>query len=415
MTPDTDRISRVTTLMQRKGFDALVCQLPHNVLMLSGYLPVLCQSVVVLLPDGDGAVIAPESELQFAQDGWFTDIRTFSPVTLDYVLFPSEVAAPLLAEVLCEKGVAGGIIGIEQKPTIIPAPYLEVHVPNMVAVNKWADVIPSMIMRDATDMLEEAAMVKTEREIERITIACTIAEFGFTAAREAIRPGVREVEVAAEAKSAIERQGTGFANVRRVGAWAFCMSGPRSAEAYLPYQYSTNRRLEPGDSAVVHINCHADGFWTDLTRTFFAGEPSYDRRDVYEAVSLAWEHAIGAVGIGRPTRDIDAAARDVLARQGYAEAFLHGTGHGVGFRALYHGERPVIHPQSDDVQERDMVFNVEPAAYFADQWGMRICDLVAIRTDGAKVLSSMRRDLDWAICPRQTREEESRYESDRAA
>lgn len=411
MKPDSGRLERLCQLMLRARLDALVCQLPHNVLMLSGYLPVLCQSIVVLLPDGDGTIIAPEAELPFARDGWFPDIRTFSPVTLDYILSPSEVAVPHLAQVLCEKGVSDGIIGIEQKPTTIAVPYLEVHIPNMVAVNKWAAAMPSAIMRDATVLLEEAAMVKTEREIERITIACALAEFGYQAARTAIRAGAREVEVAVEAKSAIERTGTGFAGVRRVSAWAFCVSGPRSADAHLPYQHSTNRRLEPGDSAVVHINCHADGFWTDMTRTFFVGEADNDRRDVYEAVLKAWEHSVRASTIGRPAREVDAAGRDILTSQGYADTFLHGIGHGVGFRALYHGERPVIHPRSDDVIERDMVFNIEPAAYFADQWGMRICDLVAIRTDRAQVLSSIRRDIDWAICPA----EESRYEGDRAA
>lgn len=399
MTRDNDRIGRVTELMKAQGLDALVCHRSHSVLMLSGYLPVLGQSIVVLLPDGDGVLIAPEAESFFAKDGWFTDIRTFNPITLDYILSPLDVAAPLLAEVCYEKGIADGVLGIEARDTTTPASYLESYSLGCMPRDRWTTLLPAADLRDADDLLEGASVIKTSREIEHIRIASMLAQYGFEAAKHALRVGAREVEVAAAAKSAVETEGTGRANVRRVDAWAFCMSGPRSADAYLPYQYSTNRHLEAGDAAVVHINCHADGYWTDLTRTFFVGDPSPEQEDAYNAVLEAWDRSFDTVGQGVKAVDVDAAARSVLRQHDYGDPFVHGTGHGVGFKAIYHGERPVIHPQSEDVLENDMVFNLEPAVYLRERWGIRVCDVVSVRGDEAKVLSDMRRDIDWATCP----------------
>lgn len=398
MTHDRERLQRITEAMSDRGFDALVCRLPHNVLMVSGYLPVLAQSLAVLRRDGEGALIVPEAELFFARGGRFTDVRTFSPVTLDYILSPLAASTPILAEVCRELDISGGVIGIEESSTTVAGAYLEFDMAGCETRDRWTQVLPEASLRDATDMLNGVASVKTPHEIERIHLACRLAEHGFTAAKGTIQPGIREVEVAAQARWAMEVEGTGWANIRRVNAWAFCMSGPRSADAYLPFQYSTNRRLESGEAVVVHVNCSADGYWTDMTRTFFVGEPAREHVVAYTAILNAWEKAVESIHTGVQARDVDSAARSVLEARGFGGAFVHGVGHGVGFKAIYHGERPIIHPQSDDVLRNDMVFNVEPAVYIPGNWGMRVCDLVAVRGENAKVLSDMHRDLAWATC-----------------
>ncbi|MCL6629119.1 MAG: Xaa-Pro peptidase family protein [Armatimonadetes bacterium] len=397
--PDALRIERLTSLLSQAEYDALVCRLPHNVLMLSGYFPVLAQSIAVFLPDGHGTIIVPESELFFAKDGWFRDIRTFVPTTLDYVLSPTNVATPILAEVCCENGISFGVIGIERKAASVPATYLEVYSPRGADHEKWAEVMPGARFQDATELLREAAMVKSRLEIEGVILANKAAHLGFEAAREMIQPGVREVEVAEAAKMAIETKATGMANVRRVQAWAFCMSGERTVAAYMPYQYSTNRRLLPGDSVIIHINCCVDGFWTDVARTFFVGRPTEDMETPYRAILDAWQQAFRHIRPGIRAAEIDGIVRSVLSGHGYGEYFTHGTGHGVGFKAIDPEERPVIHPQSDDILETGMVFTIEPAVYMPDAQGMRISDVVCVRGNECKVLSDIPRDLEWAKCP----------------
>src|SRR5581483_7397626 len=150
--------------------------------------------------------------------------------------------------------------------------------------------------------------------------------------------------------------------------FTYCMSGPNSAEAHAAYQRSRNRRLEKGDLVLVHCNSYADGYWTDITRTYVIGQPDERQREIYAAVLAAREAALKAIRPGAPTADVDHAARDVLEARGFGPQFKHPTGHG-------------------------MVFNVEPGVYFDGYGGVRHCDMVAVTPGGAEVLTPFQLEL----------------------
>ncbi len=118
---------------------------------------------------------------------------------------------------------------------------------------------------------------------------------------------------------------------------------------------------------------------------------------IYTAVLAGLEAGLGAIRAGIRAADADAAARTVLHDRGYGEEFKHGLGHGVGFKAIYHSEPPVLHPQSTDVLEAGMVHNVETGIYMNDL-GVRIADVVVDRPDGAELLTNIPRDLEWITC-----------------
>ena len=84
---------------------------------------------------------------------------------------------------------------------------------------------------------------------------------------------------------------------------------------------------------------------------------------------------------------MDAAARSVLTRHGFGPAFKHATGHGVGFTGADGNALPRVHPQSSDILEAGMTFNIEPAIYREGVGGMRHCDVVVCTHDGAEVLT----------------------------
>ncbi len=77
-----------------------------------------------------------------------------------------------------------------------------------------------------------------------------------------------------------------------------------------------------------------------------------------------------------------------MSAHGFGDAFKHATGHGVGFAAANANALPRIHPKSKDVLEVGMTFNVEPAAYFDGYGGMRHCDLVAVTSTGATIMTN---------------------------
>jgi len=170
-------------------------------------------------------------------------------------------------------------------------------------------------------------------------------------------------------------------------------SGPHSA---LPHAHPTERKLSEGDLVVLDFGGVYASYCVDLTRTVSIGKPTARAREVYHAVLEAHDRAIASVRPGASRLDIDAAARETLGRYGLAEAFGHGTGHGLGLEVH---EDPRITRRRPDVDSRDeavvpgMVFTIEPGAYLPEWGGVRIEDDVLVTASGVEVLTDVTTEL----------------------
>jgi len=138
-----------------------------------------------------------------------------------------------------------------------------------------------------------------------------------------------------------------------------------------------------------------DSYCVDLTRTVSVGPASERARTVHSAVLTAHDRAIRSVAPGRSRFDIDGAARTSLGAVGMADAFGHGTGHGLGIEVH---EDPRISKRrpgeaDDDGVTPGMVFTIEPGAYFPDWGGVRIEDDVLVTETGVEVLTHVTTDL----------------------
>ncbi len=186
--------------------------------------------------------------------------------------------------------------------------------------------------------------------------------------------------MAAEIEAAIREAG-----FSRPAFETIVASGPNSV---LPHARPTDRPIQDGDPTVLDFGGVYDGYCVDLTRTVQLGAPSGSLRQLYGAVAEAQKAAIAAVRPGVACSAIDAAAREVLGRYGLAEAFGHGTGHGLGLEVH---EEPRIARQSarlpDPVVEPGMVFTIEPGAYVSGVGGVRIEDDVLVTDTGCEVLT----------------------------
>jgi Xaa-Pro aminopeptidase len=167
-----------------------------------------------------------------------------------------------------------------------------------------------------------AALVKDEDELalmaEAALTGCKLFEhiLGF------MRPGIAEVEVAAELEyqaRMLGAEGMSFETIVAAGSRSAMPHG-RATSAPLP-----RRGFVTLDFGIIH-----KGYCSDMTRTVFLGKPKPEERKAYEAVLEAQENAVNAVAPGRSCAEVDEAARSVLRREGLAEAFTHSTGHGVG-------------------------------------------------------------------------------------
>jgi Xaa-Pro aminopeptidase len=166
--------------------------------------------------------------------------------------------------------------------------------------------------------------------------------------------------------------------------------------AALPHARPTERKLTEGDLVVLDFGGVYDSYCVDLTRTVAIGRASPRSRQVYDAVRSAHDRAVAAVGPGQSRFAIDRAARDRLTELGMGEAFVHGTGHGLGIDVH---EDPRIVSRRPDVDQRHefvapgMVFTIEPGAYFPGWGGVRIEDDVLVTGVGVELLTSATTEL----------------------
>ncbi len=213
-----------------------------------------------------------------------------------------------------------------------------------------------------------------------------------------VRPGRTERDVAMAIDWRIRDAG-----FERSAFETIVAAGPNAA---LPHARPGERKLAEGDLVVLDFGGVYDSYCVDLTRTVAVGHASARAREVYGAVLKAHDLAIEAVKPGISRFQIDGAARASLAGAGMAEAFGHGTGHGLGIEV--HEEprisrrRPGVDAEGpegpegavhDDLVAPGMVFTIEPGAYFPGWSGVRIEDDVLVTDTGVELLTHVTTDL----------------------
>ena len=169
---------------------------------------------------------------------------------------------------------------------------------------------------------------------------------------------------------------------------AIVAAGAHGAQAHaLP----GDRVIRSGELVVVDTGARVDGYCSDITRTFAAGEPAEDVRAIYEVVLAAQLAGLAAVRAGAHGRaDVDAAARAVIDEAGHGERFGHGTGHGVGLEVH---EAPSLGRTRGDRLEAGMICTVEPGIYVEGLVGVRIEDTVLVTPDGVERLTRYPKEL----------------------
>jgi len=231
-------------------------------------------------------------------------------------------------------------------------------------------------LKDAPGIVERARMVKDADEIQRIRAAVELGAKLFERAVEVMRPGIKEVEVAAEMELAARRGGAEEMSFPTIIA-----SGERSA---LPHGRASEKVIAPGAFVVCDFGVILSGYCSDQTRTVWVGSVADDARPAYEAVREAQQAAIHAVRPGITVGEVDSAARKVLQKAGFARYFTHSTGHGVGLEIH---ESPRVAEGQREVLQSGMVITIEPGVYFAGKWGIRIEDMVVVTGGGCEVLT----------------------------
>jgi Xaa-Pro aminopeptidase len=232
-------------------------------------------------------------------------------------------------------------------------------------------------------LVEELRRIKDGGEVARIAEAARIADAALLAVRPLLVDGVTEADFALALDFEMRRQGADDVSFESIVA-----AGPNGAK---PHARPSHRPIGPGELIVLDFGALVDGYHSDMTRTLCVGAPaSPTLQRMVEVTAESQRAGVAAVAPGVACVDVDRACREVIAGAGWADAFMHGTGHGVGL--LIH-EAPWVAATSTDTLAAGHVVTVEPGVYLREHGGVRIEDTVVVTDSGCEPLTHAPKDL----------------------
>ncbi|HSI30076.1 MAG TPA: Xaa-Pro peptidase family protein [Miltoncostaeaceae bacterium] len=243
-------------------------------------------------------------------------------------------------------------------------------------------MLEGVVLEPTTGLVETLREVKDPGELEAMREAAAVVDRALAAVLARGIVGRTEREVAFALHAAMLEEGA-----ERPSFDTIVAAGPRGAR---PHAVPGPEPIPADALVVIDLGAVVDGYCSDMTRTVATG-PLPDRlAEIYAVCLRAQEAAVAAARGGMGAAELDAVARAVIADAGYADAFGHGLGHGVGL-AIH--EAPGVRPESGASLRAGMAVTIEPGIYLEGEGGVRIEDLVVLGDEGCEVLSGAPKEL----------------------
>ena len=164
------------------------------------------------------------------------------------------------------------------------------------------------------------------------------------------------------------------------------------ANAADPHHEPDDTVLKEGDCVLFDMGCVKSRYCSDMTRTWFCGQPTEKQAAVHDLVRRANEAAEALIKPGVRLCELDAAARDLITEAGYGAYFNHRLGHFIGQTAHEKGD---VSSANTAVARPGMIFSIEPGVYLPGEFGVRVEDLVLVTETGCEVLNH--NDKHWDV------------------
>ncbi len=349
--------------LAEQGIAAALLLKPQNVFYLAGYASVC--SGVLLPAQGEPLFCTLWLDRAEAKEACLL------PRLQTYV-YPKQSLVGRLADLLQKELGIPGRLGVEKD-------FMQVRHYEMLQ-----ERFPACEMVSISPLIDRFRAVKDPQEIAKIKQASAIADQAMAAALAAVRPGVREIEVAAEAEYMIRKQGslgTTFST--------FVASGPRTM---LAHPHASAKLIEPGEAVVIDLGPTFQGYSADLCRTAFAGEPTPQQVERLQVVMEAQSAARERLGDGAQAGAVYQAAFEVFQRHGLGRDLPEDLGYGVGLRqSEFH---PIIEKHSQTVLRANMVIALlHTTAFSKGLGGLRVEDTFLVTQNGAQRLTRHQQEL----------------------
>lgn len=354
------RLERLREIMARQEVDLVVLAPGGHMSWLAGLAPHADERPLLMAVSQEGeAVLIPELESESARRQ--TDFPFFEWSDTDG---PEEAFEHLLTEL---KVTNARSIALDEAMRADHAALVTKNLLN--AKTSFSDeTIGALRMRKHSD---EYAILKQNAQM---------ADQAMKAAWGVMKAGMQEKEVVEVVRE----------HFKSLGAKPLFGIIGAGANGAMPHHQTGETILREGDAVVMDIGAGYQGYSSDITRMAFLGEPTPEYIKVHEVVENAVQAAMEAARPGVEARQVDAAAREVIEKAGYGKYFFHRTGHGLGSEVH---EPPYITGSSETVLDETMVFSIEPGIYLPGKFGIRLEDIVILRSDGPEILSELPRTL----------------------
>lgn len=236
-----------------------------------------------------------------------------------------------------------------------------------------------------SDLVSKMRSVKASHEYEGIRAAQALTDLAGEQLPLMIQVGMTEKQVAWELEKFLRENGADALAFETIVA-----SGPHSAR---PHHRPSDRIIQENEPVTIDFGAKLDGWHSDMTRTYFTGEPTLEYRRVYETVLGAVDLVEKGLKAGLGLRATDAIARDYIVEFGYGDYFGHGLGHGVGLN-IHEEPHLSFRAEESEITRSGQIVTIEPGIYIPEWGGVRIEDMAMVTDDGVDILTRTSKDID---------------------
>lgn len=365
-----ERLRRAQERMRQKGIDAYMVLTHDDFIYFFGedrYQP------RALIPsEGRPVIIAFRGEEEEIKE----------KMGLEDVTVFGSVGQQIKEVVGLMRGLAGG------KETITVGVQMWFHTPAFL-LEMFKKANPKAKVVDIAPVMDELRMLKDPEEVELMRRTGQIAATGMTAAVSALKAGVSENEVAAEAEYAMRKAGGGG-----TATPVYVNSGYRSGWLH---GTASEKRIEEGELVVVDLVPTYKGYCANLCRTFVPGSPTKAQQGLFKVYKEAQEAGVEAIRPGARMKDIDEAAKAVFEEAGYGDHYVTGISHSIGL-GFEETPAPTIKPGDAMLEVREgMTLTVGHSVLSVPgTGGVRLEDTFYLSPEGPEALTDYPREITLA-------------------
>ena len=368
------RLVRVRAAMAGAGLDWLIAIDPVSIHWLTGSDAKSYQEFQCLLVGGSG-----EPLVVLTRQGECHEFETDSLADEVIGWGGGEIEDPVVAfsRIAHRLGLLSARVGLE-----VPAYYLHPH--HYLGLR---DTLGDALVTEATDLVADLRLIKSQTEIGYIRRAAAIADKALSAFEADLTPGRSELQLAGTVYAALLKNGSGIA-----ASPINLVSGERSAYSH---GGPTSRQLKDGDSINIEFGATCRRYTSTIGRQYCLGTPTRRMKEIYAVVRDASDAMIATIRDGVAASNVHEKARRIIASAGLERWRVHTSGYGLapGFPPSW-AERLHLIGASRYVLRVGMVVTIEPPLFIAPEGlGVRIIDNVLVTETGAELLSTASRDL----------------------